>query len=475
MKKITSLFLCLLASYAFAQPTSAPPTPTEDAGDVISLFSDAYTPTQTLALANFTPAGNTATVINAAGNDVYELVITGGEFHGFNLSGAIDLSAMENLHYDIWIEGTTAVGAIFNTTVSYHAGGHLTGQTTGYVDTNAIAQGQEGMWLSFDVPFSDFAPDMSMNPRDIISQIVFTHTNLSDTGPLYVDNIYFWREPFDPNNDATLSDLTLDGMTINGFSPNTFTYDVSLPNGTASPPTVAGVATQAGMGSSNVSVTQASGIPGTATVDVTAPDGITMQTYTVNFTELIQAAPDPTQASSAVVSIISNNYTDEGINFIETFGSSTEQYDLNTDGNTDTISFLGGNGGQFNYFGSPVFNIDISSAGSMHVDFYAENLDAGDDIRIVLVQDGGPIQEVIIAIDETNPGAWQSFDIGLVGGDSQTLNFTGADVSGFTDIGGIQIFPAERSSTLGSELLYLSNIYFFGGTLYTADFELAGF
>ncbi len=173
-------------------PTLPSPTPNKPANTVLSLFSDAYTPVTTFTLAEWSPQNNTADVISAAGNNVLEMKITGGPFHGFNLTNALNLTPTQFMHYDIWIAGTTQPGAVFNTTISQHGGGHLTGQTVGYVHTNPIAQAQEGKWLSFDIPYSSFAPDLQAGARDIISQFVFTHVNLSNSGPIYVDNIYFW-------------------------------------------------------------------------------------------------------------------------------------------------------------------------------------------------------------------------------------------------------------------------------------------
>jgi hypothetical protein len=480
MKKFTFICSLLISGLIFAQaPDSAPPTPPQAEADVLSLFSDAYTSTQTLELADFTPPGNTATVIEVAGNNVFELVTTGGEFHGFNLSDAINLTAMENLHYDIWIAGEVQVGAIFNTTLSQHNGGHLTGQTAGYVDTNIIDVGQEGQWLSFDIEltadeFSNLTPEAR---RDIISQIVLTSTNLSDTGPIYLDNFYFWKNPSDPDSDATLSDLTLDGNTISGFSPATTTYNVELPFGTATAPTVDAVATQAGNGSSNVVITQASGVPGTATVDVTAPNGSDTETYTVNFTEgeeLPPAAPVPSVASNAVIPILTNNttYNDIGIQTLEPFGAVAEFYDLDNSGADDAFSLTGGNGGQINYFG---FNfVDITSAGILHFDFYAETLNPDDNINVLLLGSDTTLnQNFRVSIDDTQTGVWQSFEIGLSGAESGLPNeFNGTPNSAFSELALVQFITGEVGSTLPATTFFISNVYFSGGTLSTADFEI---
>ena len=93
---------------------------------------------------------------------------------------------------------------------------------------------------------------------------------------------------------AQLGGITVNGQPLTGFSPDKYSYDVVLPDGSATP-TVAGTSTDP---SATVSVTQATGFPGTATVVATGPDG-TPFTYTVNFgvagksDEFNDAAPGP--------------------------------------------------------------------------------------------------------------------------------------------------------------------------------------
>ena len=86
--------------------------------------------------------------------------------------------------------------------------------------------------------------------------------------------------PYVPSSDATLSDLTVGGETVDGFDAATISYDVELPFGTTSAPTVAGTA--ADTKAKSVVVTQASSASGDATVVVTAEDNST-KTYTIHF------------------------------------------------------------------------------------------------------------------------------------------------------------------------------------------------
>jgi hypothetical protein len=85
-----------------------------------------------------------------------------------------------------------------------------------------------------------------------------------------------------PDTDATLSNLDVDGTTVVGFAPTTTTYSVALLAGTTATPTVTTTATDAANGATAV-VTQATSVTGSATVQVTAQDGTTTETYTINF------------------------------------------------------------------------------------------------------------------------------------------------------------------------------------------------
>jgi len=85
------------------------------------------------------------------------------------------------------------------------------------------------------------------------------------------------------SSDDTLSALTVDGSLVTGFASGTTIYNVQLPAGTT-----IGAATNITATANNANatavVTQATTLPGSATVLVTAQNGTTAQTYTVNFT-----------------------------------------------------------------------------------------------------------------------------------------------------------------------------------------------
>lgn len=84
----------------------------------------------------------------------------------------------------------------------------------------------------------------------------------------------------DGTEDATLSDLVVGDTTIMGFASTTMMYVDTVDSDVA--PTVSADAKMAGLGAT-ATVTQATGVPGTATVVVTAADGTTQYTYTIEF------------------------------------------------------------------------------------------------------------------------------------------------------------------------------------------------
>ncbi|TXD52711.1 MULTISPECIES: discoidin domain-containing protein [unclassified Polaribacter] len=96
----------------------------------------------------------------------------------------------------------------------------------------------------------------------------------------------FWEfqvyEAIATDVDATLSDLTVNGTTVSGFLSDTKTYDVELPLGTLTVPAVVGTTKQSEP--ANAVTTNAVSLPGASTVLVTAKDGTTTETYTINFT-----------------------------------------------------------------------------------------------------------------------------------------------------------------------------------------------
>ena len=98
---------------------------------------------------------------------------------------------------------------------------------------------------------------------------------------IYMQNIYTDGTMGDPpiSTDATLSDLTVNGTTVDGFSPTNYNYSVPIPTGDPLPITGATTSFPA----ATIAITQATAVPGQAVVLVTAEDGTTQLTYTIDF------------------------------------------------------------------------------------------------------------------------------------------------------------------------------------------------
>lgn len=82
------------------------------------------------------------------------------------------------------------------------------------------------------------------------------------------------------SNNARLADIRVNGELVNGFNPYLTNYNVALPYGTTEVPVVTANPQDA---TATVSINPAASTTGTATIQVTAGDGTSKQTYTVAF------------------------------------------------------------------------------------------------------------------------------------------------------------------------------------------------
>lgn len=141
-------------------------------------------------------------------------------------------------------------------------------------------------------------------------------------GTYYIDNVSITEKPIGPSDDATLSDLTVNGSTVEGFTSDIESYDVVLPFGTDTVPTVEATTTDDG---ATYIITAATTLPGTTTVAVTAEDGTTIKTYSLNFT-----VADP--STDATLSDLTVDGSTVG-----SFSSETVSYDVVLPYGTDAV------------------------------------------------------------------------------------------------------------------------------------------
>ncbi|NER17949.1 hypothetical protein GWK10_12050, partial [Spongiivirga citrea] len=168
-----------------APTTAAPTPPTRDAGDVISLFSNAYTDiTVDTFYAGFS-AGGGLTDVQVAGDDVK--LYTDLDFAGIEtITTAVDLSSMTNFHIDVW----TATGFdVIAGVVDFAGDGFGSGNDTRGDTRNTM---QAGQWTSIDVSIADLqSAGLTATPTDF-SQLILDVVDV--IGTIYVDNIYFYND-----------------------------------------------------------------------------------------------------------------------------------------------------------------------------------------------------------------------------------------------------------------------------------------
>jgi Viral BACON domain/Secretion system C-terminal sorting domain len=164
-------------------PISASPTPTVAAANVKSIYSDAYT----AAVTNFDYIGQqwwnstwSAVTLAGAGNALKLVSTTAGGGGGGIQFGALTITGMTNLHFDIY-PGTDAVGATIKYTVT-PAGAWIVLPTPSNHGTLTA-----NVWNSFDIPVSSLASGASTLP----TQVGFG--TFSGPGTFYVDNVLFYN------------------------------------------------------------------------------------------------------------------------------------------------------------------------------------------------------------------------------------------------------------------------------------------
>lgn len=138
-------------------------------------------------------------------------------------------------------------------------------------------------------------PEGTMSAR-LYRKVNYNKVSYGEGSSVYIYNFKITTTPA-ATNIATLKSITVGGEALEGFSAETETYNVELPYGTVDVPVVAAVATSA---KANAVVTPAASLPGATTIVVTAEDGTTTKTYTINFTVAQTQSDDATLSAITV-------------------------------------------------------------------------------------------------------------------------------------------------------------------------------
>lgn len=166
------------------------PLPTEDAADVISVYSETYAnvpvdyyngyyaPYQTTQSADFTVDGDN--VLN----------YTNFNFVGIQFSSpTINASNMSHLHLDLYIPNAIPPGTNFKVNVidwganGIYGGGDDSNSIRTFTSPTLVSQN----WISLDIPFTSLT---GLTSRSHLGQIILEGTNISN---FYADNIYFYN------------------------------------------------------------------------------------------------------------------------------------------------------------------------------------------------------------------------------------------------------------------------------------------
>ncbi len=189
-----------------SSPSTAAPTPTRAAADVLSIYSDAYTPTAGVDLnPNWGQSGfATNTQTSVAGNNTRSLTFF--NYQGIDFTGnPVDVSAKTGVHIDVW---TPNVAELDLFVISSKAG--VTVDTVKYAITPTLAG-----WNSIDIPLSAFAG------VDLTSVTQFKFTNgptVAAGGTLYYDNLYFYKTTTTPVTPAGTQTITFESNDTSGYA-----------------------------------------------------------------------------------------------------------------------------------------------------------------------------------------------------------------------------------------------------------------
>lgn len=417
---------------AIAAPDPAPTTaattpPVRNAVDVISLFSNAYT---NIPIDSWSAPYDDSSIadVQVAGNDTKK--ITFSNFLGVQFTGAgkrIDITPMKNLHIDLWT-ATPTLDKVFNLKLSNWAGGageaNAIELNVNNASTPKLPNPNPGTWISLDIPLTNLTAS-----RNDIAEFIITAPGL---GTVYVDNIYFWRDPL-PAGTPTISftipakvigeaSFSLASPIITSDSTGAFTYSSS---NTAVASVSGSTVTIVGVGSTTITANQAAvgsfnSSSKTATLDVNPT-----------------AAPVPPVSSASVIGLYGETYPVTG--YLEGFGGVTAA-DLDpTAGVDNALKINFANAG----YGQGFTTKDVSAMQFVHFDYYTTDAIT---FRLHLLSGTAPYFEAIYNVPGIQQNKWVSVNIPI-------SNFTGFNPAQFQ-----QFLFNTAAPTPGT--VYIDNLYF---------------
>jgi hypothetical protein len=411
-----------------APTVAAPIPPVRDPGDVISIFSDAYT---NLGGTNFDPFwGQTTDVSIDSIGDNGMLSYISFNYQGTELAGPNNMSAMEYLHIDMWTEDATVVKV---SPISSGTGEYLT-------ELTPITAGE---WVSYDIPLSTFT-DNGVSMNDIF-QMKFDGQAGVTPSNIYIDNMYFWREA-----GSTTSTVTFN--VTDGTDPiQAAVVTVNSQNYATNAAGVAEVFMEDGTYA--YTVTASGYADGSGSITVAGSDITEDVTLISNPVPTVAAPEPPVRDPEDVISIFSGAYANlTGTNFNPGWGQTT----LMTFEEIESDSVMKYR--NFNYQGIELSgSIDATEMDYLHVDIWTYDATV---VKVSPISGGG---EYLVELTPLTTESWVSFNIPLseFSNNGVTLN----DIIQMKFDGQAGVVPS---------VVYVDNVYFYKSTSqeYTVTFNV---
>ncbi|MEM6397356.1 MAG: hypothetical protein AAF741_13495 [Bacteroidota bacterium] len=181
--------LTVTSSGAASIPSAPAPTPTQDAQDVISIYSNAYTNEPIDFLNGFWQGSTTQSEeLQIAGDDVvryFNLNFVGIQF----TAPTIDISEMTHIRMDIWTPEPTASGAFRIKLYDLGPNNAFDGLDVDDSEHEIAITAptlQSEQWVSLDIPLSQFP---GLTSRANLAQVILS----GDIPTVFVDNVYFYE------------------------------------------------------------------------------------------------------------------------------------------------------------------------------------------------------------------------------------------------------------------------------------------
>lgn len=182
--------------------TAAPAPPTRDAGNVISIYTDAgYTNVDgTDTFPDWGQGGEGSSWAEFDFNGDKMLQYVNLSYQGIQFGSRQDVSGMEFLHLDVW---TPESGSVANLETSLI---NITDTTPEVATEKPVTKAlTTGEWTSLEIPIKDYT-DQGLTVNEIL-QIKLVGDPWA-AGTVFVDNIYFYKQ-----SSASTFD---DGLAVNG-------------------------------------------------------------------------------------------------------------------------------------------------------------------------------------------------------------------------------------------------------------------